>query len=339
MSEPLDAQGSGPSPIPLFVVPCLNEASHIGPLLDQLRQAVARLGGMIVVADGGSTDGTRAIVSAVQAQCAEVRLLHNPERHQSAGVNLAVKQFGAEATHLIRIDAHCSYPDDYCDVLLDEAERRASASVVVSMEAQGTAWLQRAIAAAQNAPVGNGGSKHRLQSAGEYVDHGHHALIRLDAFRAIGGYDPAFTHNEDAEFDHRLRAAGHRIWLTGRTRAIYFPRDGMQALARQYFHYGRGRAQNLMKHRSFPRIRQLKVIAILPFTVLAFLAPVAPLLALPVLVWMSICWAKAVSLAVSTRDASLLAVAPSAMVMHLAWSAGYWRQVYQGNLAARERVS
>ncbi|RVB01381.1 glycosyltransferase, partial [Mesorhizobium sp. M7A.F.Ca.CA.004.05.1.1] len=52
----------------LIVIPCLNEAAHIGALLDQLRPAAARLGARIIVADGGSTDGTLSIVEDVIAK-------------------------------------------------------------------------------------------------------------------------------------------------------------------------------------------------------------------------------------------------------------------------------
>jgi hypothetical protein len=68
----------------------------------------------------------------------------------------------------------------------------------------------------------------------------------------VGGYDPDFAHNEDAELDHSLRAAGYDIWLTGRTAITYFPRRTLPALARQYFNFGRGRAANLIKHRTRP---------------------------------------------------------------------------------------
>ena len=37
-----------------------------------------------------------------------------------------------------------------------------------------------------------------------YVDHGHHAAFRAASFKAIGGYDETFSHNEDAEFDGAL---------------------------------------------------------------------------------------------------------------------------------------
>ncbi|RUX39085.1 glycosyltransferase, partial [Mesorhizobium sp. M4A.F.Ca.ET.050.02.1.1] len=78
----------------LIVIPCLNEAAHIGALLEQLRPAAQRLGARIIVADGGSADGTPAIVEAIAAKDPRVVLLHNPKRIQSAALNLAVAGFG-----------------------------------------------------------------------------------------------------------------------------------------------------------------------------------------------------------------------------------------------------
>ncbi|TIR63960.1 glycosyltransferase, partial [Mesorhizobium sp.] len=103
----------------LIVIPCLNEAAHIGGLLQRLRPAAARLGARIVVADGGSTDGTQGIVEELAAEDPRVILIANPKRIQSAAINLAVATFGDDADYLIRIDAHGGYPADYCDRLVE----------------------------------------------------------------------------------------------------------------------------------------------------------------------------------------------------------------------------
>ncbi|TIT70853.1 MAG: succinoglycan biosynthesis protein exoa, partial [Mesorhizobium sp.] len=71
--------------------------------------------------------------------------------------------------------------------------------------------------------------------------------MRIAAFRAVGGYDESFSHNEDAEFDHRLRQAGYRIWMSGRTQMVYYPRSTLKGLFFQYLGYGRGRANNVLK--------------------------------------------------------------------------------------------
>lgn len=45
-----------------IVIPTLNEAKHISSLLRTLAGAAHRLGALMVVVDGGSTDGTAELV-------------------------------------------------------------------------------------------------------------------------------------------------------------------------------------------------------------------------------------------------------------------------------------
>ena len=80
-------------------------------------------------------------------------------------------------------------PTDYCDRLVEEAAATGADSVVVSMATKGVGAFQKATAFAQNSKLGNGGSKHREGAEGHWTDHGHHALMRVEAFRAVGGYD------------------------------------------------------------------------------------------------------------------------------------------------------
>ncbi|TPI20578.1 glycosyltransferase family 2 protein [Mesorhizobium sp. B4-1-1] len=311
----------------LIVIPCLNEADHIGGLLDQLRPAAARLGGRIVVVDGGSTDGTQAIVEKILAKDARVVLLANPKRLQSAAINLAVATLGEGADYLIRIDAHGGYPDDYCERLVEEALATGADSVVVSMLTAGTGAVQKAVAAAQNSKLGTGGSKHRHMSEGEWVDHGHHALMRIAAFRHVGGYDESFSHNEDAELDYRLRQAGYRIWMSGRTQMVYYPRSTLKSLYFQYLGYGRGRARNVLKHRMVPKVRQMIPLLVAPVVLLALLSFVHWIAAVPFLLWMTVCLGYGLVTALRQRNASIALAGVSAMVMHSGWSVGFWQQL------------
>ncbi|HVG47035.1 MAG TPA: glycosyltransferase family 2 protein [Rubellimicrobium sp.] len=317
----------------LIVVPTLNEAAHVGSLIDGLSGQLPSLNARVVVVDGGSIDGTCEIVQSRLSD--RVSLLHNPRRLQSAAVNLAVAEFAGDDTRwLIRLDAHARYPDDYCGILLEEARAQDADSVVVSMVAAGKGFWQSAIALAQNSRFGNGGSSHRLAGSGHWVDHGHHALMRMDAFRSVGGYDPEFSHNEDAELDLRLRKAGYRIWLTGRTGLVYIPRSRPTALAIQYLRFGRGRARTLLKHRARPRARQAVVIALAPALALGLLAPWAPsLLALPLL-WLLACLAAGLAIAAPGRDWRGLPAGLLAGLMQASWSLGFWRELL-GRAAGR----
>lgn len=313
--------------VTLVVIPCLNEAETIEALLRALDASRGAMALRIVVADGGSSDGTAEIAAGLAGSIRELYVLHNPKRLQAAAINLAVAHYGDDCDYLIRIDAHGNYPADYCQVLLEEALRQQADSVVTGMKTVGFGFFQKATAVAQNSKLGNGGSKHRDGGGGQWVDHGHHALMRLPAFRAVGGYDESFSHNEDAELDHRLRRAGFRIWMTGRTFMTYFPRKTPASLFRQYLGYGRGRARNMMKHRMLPKLRQALPLAVVPVAIGALFSFVHWLAALPVLAWASLCLAYGVWLAVGQRNPHGPVAAISAMIMHFAWSAGFWLEL------------
>lgn len=322
-------------PACIIVIPCLNEERHIGPLLDQLRPSARRLGARIVVADGGSHDATRAIVARAAARDPSIVLIDNPKRIQSAAVNLVVDRFGDSVDYLIRIDAHGGYPADYCDRLVEDAIETGADSVVVSMLTKGTGLLQQAAAAAQNSKLGTGGSKHRHRPSGGWVDHGHHALIRVSAFRRLRGYDESFSHNEDAEFDHRLKQAGYRIWMSGRTRMTYYPRNSLLGLYRQYLGYGRGRAKNVLKHRVVPKLRQMAPLMVMPAASMALLSPLSLIFAAPLGLWAATCLGYGLMLGLRAGAPKRALAGVSAMVMHFAWSLGFWQQLLNAGTRGR----
>ena len=315
------------SPRVLLVIPCLNEAPTIERLLRKLDEQRTGIDMLIVAADGGSGDGTRDIVRSLALEIPDLLLLDNPKRIQSAAINLAVVYYGQGRDYLIRIDAHGDYPDDYCRTLLQEALEMRADSVVVGMDTVGSSLFQKATALAQNSKLGNGGSKHRAGGGGEWVDHGHHALMRIAAFRAIGGYDETFSHNEDAELDHRLRASGFRIWMTRKTHMTYYPRASAHALFRQYLGYGRGRARNLLKHRSVPKLRQAIPLAVAPVALGATLALLYWWAAIPLAIWATACLGYGLWMAIGQRNPYGPLASLSAMIMHFAWSAGFWLEL------------
>ncbi len=317
---------AAPADAPLLVViPCLNEAAHLESLITYLLAEAEATPMTIVIADGGSTDGTVEIAKRLAQHHANVQLLHNPKRIQSAAVNLAVATYGEGHRHLLRLDAHAHYPAGYAASLLRESAVSGADSIVVHMHSRGARGFQRAVALAQNSALGNGGSAHRTSANhGQFVEHGHHALMRIAAFCAVGGYDETFTHNEDAELDARLRAAGFRLWLTGATAMEYYPRSSPRALFRQYVGYGRGRVRNLLRHRHWPRLRQALPVAVFPALLLALFAPLNPLAALPLMLWALLCLAYGAWLAYQQREPAGWRSGLAAMVMHGAWSLGFW---------------
>jgi succinoglycan biosynthesis protein ExoA len=314
----------------LIVIPCLNEEAHLPALLTLLCADPAASNARIVVADGGSTDTSADIVRRFAADDARVVLLANPKRIQSAAVNLAVARCAADADTLIRVDAHASYPADFLTRLVAAAEETGADTVTISMRAASEtgACFQAAAAAAQNSVLGAGGSPHRKGGGRRWVDHGHHALFRLAAYRGAGGYDESFTHNEDAELDARITERGGRILLAADVLIDYFPRRTARALARQYFGYGRGRARTAAKHKQHLKPRQLLPLAVAPAIALCALAPFSLWAAAPAAAWLALCLGFGALLGARERSICAAFAGIPAAIMHAAWSAGFLREMF-----------
>jgi succinoglycan biosynthesis protein ExoA len=307
-----------------IVVPVLNEERYLPACLDALCPQITPGNGEIIVVDGGSNDRSREIVEEYRRTHAGVRLLDNPARLQSAGVNLAANQADPRSTIVIRADAHAVYQAAFVAACVSSLRQNGASSVVVPMIAAGRGGFQRAAAVAQNARLGNGGSAHRVHGRSGFVEHGHHAAFDRTFFLRLGGYDESFTHNEDAEHDARALAAGGSIWMCATAAVTYFPRTTIRGLARQYRNHGAGRARTMLLHRCRPRLRQLAPVCMLLVIVLAMMA--APLTVWPLLlpsIYLLICCGHGVGNAMVRRDPCMVAAGPALLVMHLCWALGF----------------
>jgi succinoglycan biosynthesis protein ExoA len=311
----------------LVVIPTLNEAANIAPVIRALGEDPPRGARVsLVIADGGSTDGTVQVVRELAAARAGLGIVHNPAQIQSAGVNLAARSAGQHVDVLVRCDAHASYPPGFVRRLLETLDRTGADSVVVAMDSiGGPSCVQRAVAWVSDTPLGSGGAAHRAGRRSGFVDHGHHAAFRMASFRRAGGYDESFSHNEDAELDCRLRRLGCSIYLDASIRVGYHPRRSLGALARQYFEYGRGRSRTVRRHRDSMRARQLALPVHLATSLGAVaLAPWWPALLLWPLMYLGVLALASVCAAVRRRSACALLTGPAAGVMHLSWAAGFF---------------
>lgn len=314
----------------LIVIPSLNEETHIASVIQALTSDPMCAQAMIVVADGGSSDGTLSIVDAIGRADPRVRAIPtSTPLGISASVNLAVRTYGAGRKWLIRIDAHAEYPPDFVSRLLAKANETGADCVVTPMITRGATCFEKAAATAQNSVLGTGGAQHRRGRKSGWVEHGHHTLMRLDRFLKVGGYDEAFTHNEDAELDHRIIDDGGRIWLAAELPLVYYPRGTVRSLFRQYYFYGSGRARTVARHPGRRRFRQRAPLAVAPAMLLALGAPLYWPLGLPLAGWAGLCVVYGLTkgrLGGPCAAASGLA----AMLMHAGWSLGYWRQLLWG---------
>ncbi len=313
----------------MVAIPTLNEARHIGALIAQVQAdpAFASADAKLWVVDGGSTDGTQAIVQDAAAKDDRVGLIENPGRTQSHAMNLAAEraaQFGAR--YLVRLDAHAHYPDGFVSGLIATLEGEGVESVVVPMRTIGGDAYRDAASDLYNSWLGNGGSAHRSAAYRGLVEHGHHAAFLLSAFERNGGYDVRFRANEDAEFDKRLTRSGGRIFLENRLTIDYIPRGSLEGSAKQMWGYGRFRIWTAAKHGDPLGKRQLMPIGVS----LGFLGSLAmgllwwPMV-LPALAYLVLVLVLSAKAATQKTPSRIVRIASQAIVSHVSYGLGALR--------------
>lgn len=315
-----------------IVIPCLNEADFIVSAIDSVTPRSTDASPLpfdyeILVVDGGSTDGTIDLVEAKAKDDPRIRLLHNPRRLQSAAMNLAAEQANPLASILLRADSHATYPAGFAAACIKALRANKAQSVVVTMNTAGIGCFQQSVAAAQNSLLGNGGSAHRRPGQSKFVDHGHHAAFDRAFYRRVGGYDESLRANEDVDLDMRIQQAGGRIWLETSIPMTYFPRDTVMGLARQYFHYGFGRAFTYRSHRYRLKARHMAPLAVTVGTVggIVLALTVDPIFALAPWSYFILCLGWSGIAAARRRQPCLLGMGLAAAIMHHAWAFGFLR--------------
>ncbi|MFK5598211.1 glycosyltransferase family 2 protein [Methylobacterium sp. HMF5984] len=316
-------------PLTTVIIPTLNEAYYIASTLEQILSSDLPYLIEIIVADGGSTDGTVRIVSDIIRKDSRVRLIHNALRIQSAGINAAALDADPRSSILVRMDAHSKYETTFVKDVVSKIAYIESDSVVVRLKTVGVTCFQRAVASVSNSVSGTGGSRHRMGTSSGYVDHGHHAAIRRTKFLELGGYDESFAANEDAEFDYRLKKSGGKIWLAADIVIQYYPRSTIKSLAFQYFRYGWGRGQNIIKHKQKLRLRQMLPPLLVTYTIAVLLiiyflpASLINVLLVPFALYLLVIITSAINSVRQTRGACGVAAIYILPAMHFSWGIGF----------------
>src|SRR5690349_14564123 len=180
-------EGSGP-PFVSVIMPVCEEAAFVarsvGAVLAQDYPADRM---EVIVADGMSTDGTREIVQALQAQHPNLRLIDNPGKIVSTGLNAALDAAFGEI--LIRVDGHSEVAPDFVRQNVSVMQEHVEAwSVGGPLIHRACSHSGKAIAIAMAHPVGVGGALHRFAGYEGWGEGAQFPAFRRWVFQKVGRF-------------------------------------------------------------------------------------------------------------------------------------------------------
>jgi glycosyltransferase involved in cell wall biosynthesis len=300
------------------LIPALDEAAHIERCVRSVLEQEVDGGLEVIVVDGRSEDGTAELARAAGASVVE-----NAARGIPAGLNRGLE--AAQGDVIVRFDAHAEMPGGYVAACLRAIdEEQDAASVGGWREPRGRGPWGRALAAALASPLGVGHALiWRRPAAGSGrrdVEHVPLGCFRTETLRGVGGWREDLLTNEDFDLDHRLRKSGGRIVFDPQIWSVYYARESLGAIARQYWRYGRWKAAMLLSAPESLQPRQLAPPALVATVLVAgsssrFGRPARRALFV---------YAFVLGAAAARSDGGWR-LAPVLATMHLSWGAGLLR--------------
>jgi glycosyltransferase involved in cell wall biosynthesis len=212
-----------------LIATVLNAGDQIDGFLASVA-AQTRTPDEVIVADGGSTDGTAQRLRAAEG----ITLIEEPGANIARGRNVAI----AAASHdtIAVADADCAYGPGWLGALLEPIE--AGADIAMG-------WTEPVITTFLDACVSSLGFPSSVTDVDEatFMPSARSVAFRREAIDAVGGYPEWLAIGEDMWVNHRWRERGFQMRLAPDAVAEWRPRSSLPEIWRQYVRYARGDGQ------------------------------------------------------------------------------------------------
>lgn len=226
------------TPFISLIVLCRNEKCYIDKCISSLTANDYPTQKMeIIIVDGMSDDGTRAILSGYASQHPNMRVFDNPGKIAPKAMNIGVKN--AKGDFIFILGAHTVYDTHYISRCLHGLLQHNVDCAGGRMEllpSQNTA-MAKAIVLAVASHFGSGLAKYKVGriANSQLVDTVPYGVYRKKVFDRIGAYNEHLVRNLDSEFNLRLRKSGGKILLVPDAVAYYFQRSSLGEIIKYYF--------------------------------------------------------------------------------------------------------
>lgn len=306
------------------VIPVRNEAGVIAAAIGSALGQSGVPAMEVLVADGASDDGTRAVVSALAHEDSRVRLINNPAGTTPAALNVAIRESRGDV--IVRCDAHSELPPDYVKVALETLEASQADVVGGRQNAIGRGFWQRSVAIAMTTPLGVGGARFHLGGPPGSVETVYLGVFRRSALERAGLFDESLERNQDYELNHRIRQSGGAVFFDPKMSVDYLPRASLGALASQYHQYGKWKRLVLGRFPESLRWRQLAapllVVGLIISLILFAFGQRAAAAVVPGVYVLAVVGTTVVEL-IRRRDLAALGLPLVLPTMHLSWAFGF----------------
>lgn len=323
-------------PFVTLIIPAFNEQAYIGKVLDQLlSQNYPKENVEILVADGGSKDGTREIVEKYSMGNTRVRLLINEKQYVPYALNMGIRE--AKGALIFIIGSHAEYSGDYITKLVESSYALNADNVggLCSAQPPDSSLKSLAIAKALSCPFGVGNAHFRIGSKGiKRVDTVTFGCYRRGVFEKIGLFDEELIRNQDDEFNARLVKAGGSIYLIPDVSVTYYTRNKIKSVIRMFYQYGLFKPLVSYKIGKPTTLRQLVPLAftlfLLVFPPAILLHPFFAILLVSGLgIYLLTDLAYSISLCRASSEWKLIFYLPWLFfLLHLAYGWGYLRGIF-----------
>lgn len=230
------------------ILTVLNEGESVHRLLDSLAGQTLPPD-EVVVADGGSRDGTLAALKAYAGRL-PLRLIAAPGANIAQGRNAAIRAATGEVIAVTDAGVRCE--PDWLACLTAPFERAGVMAVAGFFRPDAHTVLETAMGATVLPEA-------RDVNAKTYLPSSRSVAFRREVWERVGGYPSWLDFSEDVVFDLNVRKHYGPFEFEPRALVDFRPRGSLQALARQYFLYARGDG----KAHLFPRLHALRYFAYL----------------------------------------------------------------------------
>lgn len=231
----------------------------IDSLIDQ-----SRTPDELVVVDGGSTDGTIALIEAYASRFPWIKVVYADGANIARGRNIGIASISSGI--IATIDAGCRAERVWLDRLVAPFEHDPTTELVGGFYRIDARSLLEQV-------VGLATMRGQLEpiDPATFNPSARSMAFTKALWERAGGFPEWVRFSEDTLFDHKVRRLGVRIEFAPEALVHWRPRRTLRSIARQFYRYGTGRGHTQIDGASFRYIlRNVALLTVAAVVVVAF---------------------------------------------------------------------